>query len=106
MSLLLKTNGFASVNTAEVAMNCSGMFQEAAEDSLTIDKAFDIQMMKLDAFTESVDRELAINLQKAELKLMMEDGTDSDRAYLEAAAEEGALVKFKKMIQGVIDAFK
>ena len=106
MSLLLKTNGFASVNTAEVALNCSGMFQEAAEDSLTIDKAFDIQMMKLDAFTESVDRELAINLQKAELKLMMEDGTDSDRAYLEAAAEEGALVKFKKMIQGVIDAFK
>lgn len=106
MSLMLKTNGFASVNTAEVANTCCGMFQEAAEDSLAIDKAFDIRMMKMDSFTEAVDRELSINIAKAELKCMMEDGTDSDLAYLEEAAEEGALAKFKKMIQGVIDAFK
>lgn len=106
MSLMLKTNGFASVNTAEVANTCCGMFQEAAEDSLAIDKSFDIRMMKLDSFTESVDRELAINIAKAELKCMLEDGTESDLAYLEEAAEEGALAKFKKMIQAVIDAFK
>ena len=106
MSLLLKTNGFASVYTAEVANTCEGMYQEAAEDSLVIDRAFDIRMMKLDSFTEAVDRELSINMAKAELKCMMEDGTEADLAYLEEAAEEGALAKFKKMIQAVIDAFK
>ena len=106
MSLLLKTNGFASVYTAEVANTCEGMYQEAAEDSLAIDRAFDIRMMKLDSFTEAVDRELSINMAKAELKCMMEDGTDADLAYLEEAAEEGALAKFKKMIQAVINAFK
>ena len=106
MSLLLKTNGFASVYTAEVANTCEGMYQEAAEDSLAIDRAFDIRMMKLDSFTEAVDRELSINMAKAELKCMMEDGTEADLAYLEEAAEEGALAKFKKMIQAVIDAFK
>ena len=106
MSLLLKTNGFASVYTAEVANTCEGMYQEAAEDSLAIDRVFDIRMMKLDSFTEAVDRELSINMAKAELKCMMEDGTEADLAYLEEAAEEGALAKFKKMIQAVIDAFK
>ena len=106
MSLLLKTNGFASVYTAEVANTCEGMYQEAAEDSLAIDRAFDIRMMKLDSFTEAVDRELSINMAKAELKCMMEDGTDDDQAYLESAAEEGAIGKLKKMIDAVIAAWK
>lgn len=106
MSLLLKTVGCASVNTAEVARTCSGLFQEAAEDSLSIDKDFDVRMMKLDSFTEAVERELDINMAQAELKCMMEDGTADDQAYLEEAAEEGALAKLKKMIQAVIDAWK
>ena len=106
MSLLLKTVGYSSANTAEVANTCVGLFQEAAVDSLVMDKDFDVRMMKLDSFTEAVDRELSINLAQAELKCMMEDGTDDDRAYLEPAAEDGALAKLKKMIQAVIDAWK
>lgn len=106
MSLLLKTVGYSSANTAEVANTCVGLFQEAAVDSLVMDKDFDIRMMKLDSFTEAVDRELSINLAQAELKCMMEDGTDDDKAYLESAAEDGALAKLKKMIQAVIDAWK
>lgn len=106
MSLLLKTHEFTSANTVDVALNCGGLFQEAAEDSLAVDKTFDVRMMKLDSFTEAVDRELEINIAKAELKCMMEDGTDDDQAYLESAAEEGAIGKLKKMIDAVIAAWK
>ena len=106
MSLLLKTHEFTSANTVDVALNCGGLFQEAAEDSLAVDKAFDVRMMKLDSFTEAVDRELEINIAKSELKCMMEDGTDDDQAYLESAAEEGAIGKLKKMIDAVIAAWK
>jgi hypothetical protein len=98
--------GLSSANTANVAENYSGTFQEAAEDSITLDRKFDILMMKLDAYTESVDRELAINIAKSELKCMTEGGTDDDMAYLEEAAEEGAIVKFKNMIAKVVAAIK
>lgn len=107
MSLLMnEIYGVSSANTFEVADNCSGLFQEAAIDSLDLDHKFDVMMMKLDAYTEAVDRELEINLKKSELKCMMEEGTDADLAYLEEAAEEGALAKFKNMIAKLVAAVK
>jgi hypothetical protein len=106
MSLLLNLYGVSSANTINVADNYAGLFQEAAEDSIAIDHSFDVLMMKLDAYTESVDRELAINIKKSELKCMTEGGTDSDLAYLEEAAEEGALAKFRNMISKLIETIK
>lgn len=107
MSLLMnEIYGVSSTNTMEVADTCSGLFQEAAIDSIELDHKFDVMMMKLDAYTESVDRELEINLKKAELKCITESGTDADLAYLEEAAEEGALAKFKNMIAKLISAIK
>lgn len=107
MSLLMNgIYGVSSANTMEVADTCSGLFQEAAIDSIDLDHNFDIMMMKLDAYTESVDRELEINIKKSELKCMTEGGTDADLAYLEEAAEEGALAKFKNMIAKLIEALK
>ena len=106
MSLLMRTNNFASMNIAGVSGFEPSLFQEAALDSVYVDRSFDLSMMRLDAFTEATERELALNIAKSELKCMVEGGTLDDLAYLEEAASEGALAKFKKMIQKVIDAFK
>lgn len=43
---------------------------------------FDLSMMKVKAVSEAASRELAINYQRAELKVLTESGTDADMAYL------------------------
>ena len=62
--------------------------------------------MKIDAYIESVMSDLDINMQRSELKVLTESGTDDDLNYLYEAAEEGAIVKIKKVVVAVVEAFK
>lgn len=82
------------------------VFAEAMRDYITISDSFDLNSMKIDTFVESTMNELDINLQRSELKVLTESGTSDDLAYLFEAAEEGAIVKVKKAILAVIEAFK
>jgi hypothetical protein len=105
MILSVYSNGENTKYTREMAANGTGVYSEAADFALEINKDFDIAMTKIMAITEACDRELEINLKKSELKCIMEDGTQDDLAYLEEAAETGALAKLKKIIAAIKQAF-
>lgn len=81
-------------------------YEEAADDFGKIKKSMDLGIMKVDAFAESVERELRMNYAQCELKVMKESGTDDDLAFLEDAAEEGALGKLKALIDKIIQMWK
>ena len=82
------------------------VFLEAMSDYIDISDEFDKANMTVTAFVESVCADLDINIQKSELKVMTESGTDDDLAYLVEAATEGAIAKIKKTVQVIIEAFK
>ena len=90
----------------EVSEPQTGFFAEAGEalDSLT--KQLQVNLMKGQMITESVERELALNIAQAELKCMKEHGTADDLMYLEEAAEEGAAAKLKSIINKIIQMWK
>lgn len=82
------------------------VFLEAMSDYIDISDQFDKANMTVSTFVESVCADLDINIQKSELKVMTESGTDDDLAYLVEAANEGAIAKIKKTVQVIIEAFK
>ena len=92
--------------TIEVSEVRTGLFAEAADELASLVKGFNVNIMRADMIVESVERELELNLENAELKCMKENGTMDDLLYLEEAAEEGAIAKFKKMIDRIIQMFK
>ena len=81
-------------------------FVEAMQDYIDITDKYSLDLMKIDAYIESVMSELDINMQRSELKVLTESGTDDDLTYLYEAAEEGAIVKIKKAVVAVVEAFK
>ena len=81
-------------------------FMEAMGNYISVSDSYDSANMKIDAYIESVASEMNINIQKSELKVMKESGTDFDFYMLKEAAEEGAIVKIKKAITTAIEAFK
>lgn len=70
----------------------------------------DIYIEKLSMLYEMVDREYALNVNQAELKVYKENGTYDDLEYLVEAAEVEAEVKkqsiFAKMLDAIANAFR
>ena len=83
-----------------------GIFTEAADTYAKLSKAFDVSMMQVDAYMEACDREYNLHLKQAELKCLKENGTMDDYAYLESAAEEGAVAKIRKVVDKLIEVWK
>lgn len=81
-------------------------FMEAMQGYMDISDTFDKAQNTVSIYIESVCDELDINIQKSELKVMKESGTDDDLSMLVEAAEEGAIVKIKKTLIVIIDSFK
>lgn len=92
--------------TKTVAETGNGLFQEAAEEMLALSDKFDLDNMKIQAYTEATEREYNIHIAQCELKCMKEAGTQDDLLYLEEAAEDGALAKFSKIIKSAIEKWK
>jgi hypothetical protein len=65
---------------------------------------FDLTMMKVNAVMEAAHRELAINYEEAELKVMQEAGTSEDLAFLYEAAGNGLVETAIKTIEKIKDA--
>lgn len=84
----------------------TGLFAEAAEAMNELNTKMSLNLEKADMILESVNREYELNISQAELKCMKEHGTTDDLMYLEEAAEEGAIGKFKKMIDTIIRMWK
>ena len=84
----------------------SGLFAEAAESCNQLMENFQTALERSDMLLESVQREYDLNVSRAELKCMKESGTVDDLVYLEEAASEGALAKFKKMISRLIEMWR
>lgn len=83
-----------------------GIFTEAANTYAALSKAFDVSMMQVDAYMEACDREYNLHMKQAELKCLKEQGTADDLAYLEGAAEEGAVAKVRGVIDKLIEMWK
>ena len=66
--------------------------------------AYDLTMMKVNAVMEAAHRELAINYEEAELKVMQEAGTSEDLAFLYEAAGNGLVETAIKTIEKIKDA--
>lgn len=81
-------------------------FFEAFRDYIDISDEYDLSSRKIDTYLEYAINEYDINCKKAELKVITESGTDEDLQYFHEAAEEGAIVKIKKAVIAVIEAFK
>ena len=64
----------------------------------------DLSLMKAKVVTEAARRELSINYDEAELKVMQENGTDDDLAYYYREAENGLVDTVVKAIQKIRDA--
>ena len=82
------------------------MLREFVEMLETANNRYDINQMKIDAYTENVIGQFGIDLKRAELKVLQESGTNEDLIYLREEAEDGALAKAKKAIDKIIDNFK
>ena len=65
---------------------------------------FDLSQMKVNAVMEAAVRELMINYEEAQLKVLKESGTDDDLAYLYEEADNGLLETVIKAIQKIKDA--
>lgn len=94
------------VESAPAAPETPGIFTEAAENYAALSKAFDVSMMQIDAYMEACDREHNLHIKQAELKCLKEQGTMDDLAYLESAAEEGAVAKIRGVIDKLIEMWK
>lgn len=81
------------------------MLLEVFESFIDLCDDFETKNGKVDAYVEATLRELEINEEKAELKVLQESGTEDDLEYLYTEAENGALEKIKKALQAAIRAF-
>ena len=79
-------------------------FTEAYEEMLESEKQFNITIKKADIFTEASYKNLEINRQEADLKVLTESGTYDDLNYLYEAASEGFVNKVKKAIEKIADS--
>ena len=68
------------------------------------EQSFDLSLMKVGALMEASKRQLEINYTAAELKVMQENGTDEDLAYLLEEANNGLLESGKAAIKKILDA--
>lgn len=66
---------------------------------------FDLTMMKVQAVCEAAQRQLVINHNAAEIKVMQESGTDDDLRYLYEAADKSYDDTMNKAIDKIINAF-
>lgn len=82
------------------------MFAETFQNYCGISDRFDSKSMRVDAFVESAIREFNINKEEAELKVLVESGTEDDMIYYYEEANDGAVSKIKKAITAIIEAFK
>lgn len=82
------------------------MLREFVEMLEAANNRYDINQMKIDAYTENVIGQFGIDLKRAELKVLQESGTNDDLIYLREEAEDGALAKAKKAIDKIIENFK
>ncbi len=76
-------------------------FTEAYEEMLESEKQLNIDIKKADIFTEASYKNLAINRQEADLKVLTESGTYDDLDYLYEAASEGFVNKVKKAVESI-----
>lgn len=81
------------------------MLLEVYEEYIDICDDFEKKNNKVDAYVEATLRELDINCDEADLKVVNESGTEDDLAYLYQEAEEGAMAKIKRAIEAAIRAF-
>lgn len=65
---------------------------------------FELNLKKVNVVVEAARRELAINYNEAELKVMQENGTDEDLAYYYSEAENGLIDTIIKAIKKIKDA--
>ena len=79
-------------------------FTEAYEEMLESEKQLNIAIMKADIFTEASYKNLEINRQEADLKVLTESGTYDDLNYLYEAASEGFVNKVKKAVEKIADS--
>lgn len=81
------------------------MLLDVFESYIDMVDDFEVKNDKVSAYIEATLRELEINEEKSELKVLQESGTEDDLEYLYAEAENGALEKIKKAIEAAIRAF-
>ena len=79
-------------------------FTEAYEEMLESEKQLNIAITKADIFTEASYKNLEINRQEADLKVLTESGTYDDLNYLYEAASEGFVNKVKKAVEKIADS--
>ena len=65
------------------------------------ESTYEIQMAKLNAMYEMVDKNLELNMLEAEAKVLTESGTYDDLDYLYEAASEGFVNKVKKAVESI-----
>lgn len=65
---------------------------------------FDLSKLRIDAVMEAAVRELSINYEEAQLKVLKENGTADDLAYLYEEADNGLLETVIKAIEKIKDA--
>ena len=83
------------------------LLNEFMEGVSSDNKLFELDMMKIVAYTERAEREYEINLKQADLKVMTESGTCDDLEYLYEAAGESLGNKFEKALEKIKEsAFK
>ena len=86
------------------------LLNEFMEGVSSDNKLFELDMMKITAYTERAEREYEINLKQADLKVMTESGTCDDLEYLYEAAGDslgGKIAKaMKKIKESVAKFFK
>ena len=67
---------------------------------------YDTMIMRVDSFTEAVDRTLAINYHEAELKVLQENGTDDALMFYYEAAISSMAENIRRSIDKIIEAIQ
>lgn len=81
------------------------MFNLFSNELTTINKEFDLDLMKNDAMYECSLFDVAINLEKSELQLLKEETADSISIMYEEATN-GLINAFKKKVETIIEILK
>lgn len=83
------------------------MLSQTVDKYLTeISNNYDITNMKIRAVMEATARQFNINCAEAELKVMQENGTTDDLAYLYEEANENLITKATATIKKIIEAIR
>lgn len=80
-------------------------FDVMMEDVQTLSNNFEATMARYAMFAEASWNEFLTNKEEAQLKVIKESGTEEDYQYLEAAAEEGLMVRAKNTIAKMKESF-